>query len=50
MGSIISFIDTFDKNFSGKIHNMKNSQWMEYCLIIPVNIFQPYLFPIAIAF
>ena len=48
MSFIIDYLDAWDKNQSKKIHEMKTGIVMEYSLWVPVNAFQPMLFPFIV--
>lgn len=48
MAAVIKFFDDWDKANSKKIHDMKSGMIMEYSLWVPVNAFQPHIFPILL--
>ena len=48
MSFILNYLDDWDKAQSKKIHNMKSGWVMEYSLWLPVNAFQPLIFPFVL--
>ena len=49
MTYIISYLSDWDQKNSEKVHSMVTSKWMEMSLFIPVNLFQPVVFPMLVA-